>query len=88
MPGETPNRAPAALASFTSRGVSSVPAPTTPPSTSAMARITSSAAGVRSVTSSTGSPPATSASASGTAWPASFTTSTGITGASPQISRA
>ena len=53
-----------------------------------MARITSSAAGVRSVTSSTGSPPVTSASASGTACARSWTTSTGITGARPQISRA
>ena len=34
---------PAALAAFTSAGVSRVPAPTTPPGTSAMARIASSA---------------------------------------------
>src|SRR6056297_1752556 len=87
-PGETPNPAPASTAFATSSGVSSVPAPTTPPSTAAISRMASSAAGVRSVTSSAGRPPATSARASGAAWAACSTTSTGITGAMRQMSRA
>mmetsp|Transcript_22913 Transcript_22913/g.38482 ORF Transcript_22913/g.38482 Transcript_22913/m.38482 type:complete len:250 (+) Transcript_22913:670-1419(+) len=87
-PGETPKVAPASLAALTSAGVSSVPAPTMPPGTSAMARITSRAAGVRRVTSSAGKPPATRASASGLAWATSSTTSTGTIGAALQISRA
>jgi hypothetical protein len=85
-PGETPNRAPAALAALTSAGVRRVPAPTTPPGTWAMARITSRAAGVRRVTSSAGRPPLTSASARGRAWARSSITRTGMTGARRQIS--
>jgi hypothetical protein len=83
-PGETPKLAPAALAASTSLGVNKVPAPTTPPATCAISRIASRAAGVRSVTSSTGSPPATSARASACAVLASSTTRTGMTGASRQ----
>ena len=52
-----------------------------------MARMQSSAAGVRSVTSSAGKPPATSASARGRARTASSSTSTGMTGARPARSR-
>src|SRR3989338_2204065 len=87
-PGETPNFAPAALAALTSAGVSKVPAPTTPPSTSDIARIASSAQGVRSVTSSAGNPPATKACAKGAAWARSSITRTGTTGARRQISAA
>ncbi len=87
-PGETPKVAPAAFAALTSAGVKSVPAPTMPPGTSAMARIASSATGVRSVTSSAGRPPATSASARGRACARSSITSTGTTGARRQISAA
>ena len=87
-PGETPNIAPAALAALTSAGVSSVPAPTTPPGTCDMARIASSAQAVRRVTSSAGKPPATSARARGAAWARSSITSTGTTGARRQISSA
>ena len=47
-------------------GSSTVPAPTIAPGTRFIARIASSAAGVRKVTSSTGRPPSTSASAIGT----------------------
>src|SRR5690606_8617017 len=80
-PGETMNLLPASIAALSSSGLVTVPAPTIAPSTSRIARIASSAAGVRRVTSRTRSPPATSASASATASSASSTTSTGITGA-------
>ena len=79
-PGLTMNFAPAFSDASRSAGLSTVPAPTMAPSTFAISAITSSAAGVRNVTSSTVSPPRTSASAIGRAWATSSITSTGITG--------
>src|SRR4051794_19604460 len=79
-PGLTMKRAPASMAASRSQGLSTVPAPTTAPSTRAIARITSRAAGVRRVTSRAVSPPSTRARAIGSAWLASSTTRTGITG--------
>ncbi|BCK71600.1 hypothetical protein Srufu_055530 [Streptomyces libani subsp. rufus] len=85
QPGLTRKRAPATRADSTCPGESRVPAPITASGTSsATARIPSSAAGVRSVTSIAGSPPATSARASGTASAASCSTTTGMTAASPR----
>src|SRR6476659_7577827 len=81
VPGETRNCAPASAASLAWPGVSTVPAPTRISGTSsAIARIASSATGVRSVSSMTGRPPATRARATGTAWARSSTTTTGTTG--------
>ena len=85
-PGLTTKRAPAATAWSNWRGFSTVPAPTVAPATSLIARMASSATGVRSVTSSAGRPPATSASANGRAVARSSTTMTGITGASAMMS--
>ena len=66
VPGETRNCAPASSACFACPGVTTVPAPTRISGTSsAIARIASSATGVRRVSSITGRPPATSARASG-----------------------
>ena len=80
-PGETMNFDPAAMASSSMRSLSTVPAPTMAPGTAAIARIASSACGVRKVTSSTGSPASTSVSASAAASIIPSSTSTGITGA-------
>ena len=55
-PGETMNRLPASIACASCASLSTVPAPTIAPGTWLIARIASSAPGVRSVTSSTGSP--------------------------------
>src|SRR5688572_24328512 len=80
-PGDTRNCAPASRASFAWPGVTIVPAPTRISGTSAaIARIASSATGVRRVSSTTGSPPATRARATGTACAGSSTTTTGTTG--------
>src|SRR5204863_2514247 len=81
VPGHTRYLAPAAIAAAISGTRVTVPTPTTHSGTSAaIARIASSAALVRSVTSITGSPPATRARASGTASAARSMVSTGMTG--------
>jgi hypothetical protein len=69
------------MAAARSSGFNTVPAPTIAPGTCFIARIASSAQGVRSVTSRTLRPPATNASASGTASSRLSITSTGMTGA-------
>jgi hypothetical protein len=79
-PGLTTNCDPASSAESNWRGLSTVPAPTIAPSTPLIARMASSAAGVRSVTSRTLRPPATSARATGTASSTRSMTSTGMTG--------
>src|SRR5215207_78207 len=82
VPGLTRYFAPAFDAAAMSSIFVTVPAPTTASGRSAaMAVIAASAAGVRSVTSSTGSPPATNARASGTASLTCSIVSTGMTGA-------
>src|SRR6476659_1608881 len=81
VPGETRNCAPASAASLAWPGATIVPAPTRISGTSsATARIASSATGVRRVSSMTGRPPATRARATGTAWAGSSITTTGTTG--------
>ena len=85
-PGETAKRAPACSAAAKSAGVITVPAPTCAPSTSAaIARIASSATGVRSVTSIARTPPATSARAIGTASASRSITTTATTGPRPRV---
>src|SRR5690625_1178998 len=80
-PGDTRKLAPASAAFAAWSGVVIVPAPTTMSGTSsAIARIASTATGVRSVSSIAGSPPATSALASGTASATRSMTTTGMTG--------
>ena len=75
------NCAPASVTAAASSGVSTVPAPTTIPGTSAAtARIASTPAAVRRVISMTPMPPRRSAVASGTAVATSSTTTTGMTG--------
>ena len=82
-PGLTINLAPASSARSTCSWVRTVPAPTSISGTSrTIARIASSAAAVRNVTSATGRPPATRAFASGTAFLAS---SMAITGTMPTL---
>ena len=85
-PGLTMNFAPAAILASRSVGLSTVPAPMMAPSTLAISAITSSAAGVRRVTSRTVRPPRTRASAIGRAYATSSTTSTGMTGAARMMS--
>src|SRR5215216_6540101 len=80
VPGLTRYFAPTFNAAAMSSIFVTVPTPTTASGTSAaMAVIAPSAAGVRSVTSSTGSPPPTSARASGTASSTCSIVSTGMT---------
>src|SRR4051812_10483905 len=86
-PGETRNDAPASRAALARSGEVTVPAPRVISGTwSAMARMASSATGVRRVSSMTGSPPATRARARGTAWSRDSRTTTGTTGAMPSRS--
>ena len=86
-PGLTQNSAPTAAQARRVAPFSTVPAPTTAPSTSAAMRsMQSIATGVRRVISRTGRPPATRARPSGTAWASSSMIRTGMTGASRRIS--
>ena len=71
------NRAPAATASSTCSGRTTVPAPTSTSVSAAMSRIASAATAVRNVTSATGSPPSARADATGTAVSSSSSTTTG-----------
>src|SRR3954447_17584238 len=88
-PGETRNAAPASRAALARSGEVTVPAPSVISGTSsAIARMASSATGVRRVSSMTGRPPATSAFATGTAWSSDSRTTTGTTGAMPSRSAA
>src|SRR6266700_2822894 len=81
VPGLTRYLAPTASATATSASPSTVPAPTPHSGTcAAIARMASSAARVRSVTSMTFSPPAASERASGTACSTRSMVSTGTTG--------
>ena len=79
-PGDTRYRAPASMAASAWAASSTVPAPTTRPSTSPMTRIASAAAGVRKVTSAVVMPPATRARPTLTPCAAESTTTTGTTG--------
>ena len=85
-PGDTMNRDPASIAWPSMALLSTVPAPTTAPETSAIAFNATSAPGVRSVTSITGNPASTNVSASATGSIEPSITSTGMTGAIRMIS--
>src|SRR4051794_28180644 len=81
VPGETRNCAPAESACLACSGTTIVPAPTRMSGTLlAICSMQSSAAGVRRVSSITGTPPSTRARATGTAWATSSSTTTGMTG--------
>src|SRR4051794_16502589 len=79
MPGASAKCAPASAASRTWSGDSTVPAPTSIPSTARARRMASAAASVRNVTSMQFRPARTSARAVASAWSPSSTLVTGIT---------